>query len=222
VSGQTGFCQEFFTDVRVPADALLGDLHDGWNVATRLLVHERNVLNGGSEYYLPPSGGFAAMMSGGDSRRDDLIDLAEARGSNRDTYVRQLVAEAYASAKVASQTGPRVTTAMQKGLVPPAASSMLKLLNSENSGRRSDITMTIAGTPTVAWEEDDARSQMRGVGFLSRQTTALVSGTSEIQRNIISERVLGLPREPSPDRELPFSQVRHNTMPTGKDGPTDA
>jgi alkylation response protein AidB-like acyl-CoA dehydrogenase len=218
VSGQTGFCQEFFTDVRLPADALLGDLHDGWNVATRLLVHERNVLNGGSEYYLPPGGGFAAMAMAGSGRRDDLLDLAEARGSNHDVHVRQLVAEAYVNGKVATQTGPRITTMMQKGQVPPAASSILKLLNSENSIRRSDITMAIAGTPAVAWELDDARSQMRGMTYLSRQTASLVSGTSEIQRNIISERVMGLPREPSPDRELPFSQVRHNTMPTGKGG----
>ncbi|MFI5053383.1 MAG: acyl-CoA dehydrogenase family protein [Acidimicrobiia bacterium] len=216
VSGQTGFCQEFFTDVRLPADALLGELHDGWNVASRLLVHERNVLNGGSEYYLPPGGGFAAMLAGGSGGRDDLLDLAEARGSNQDAHVRQLVTEAYVNGKVAGQTGPRITAAMGKGLVPPAASSILKLLNSENAIRRSDIAMAIAGTPAVAWEEDDTPSQMRGMGYLSRQTASLVSGTSEIQRNIISERVMGLPREPSPDRELPFSEVRHHTMPTKK------
>jgi alkylation response protein AidB-like acyl-CoA dehydrogenase len=216
VSGQTGFCQEYFTDVRVPADALLGELNDGWNVASRLLVHERNVLNGGSEYFLPPGGGFAAMIAAGSGRRDDLLDLAESRGSSRDVHVRQLVAEAYVNGKVATQTGPRVTAAMMKGLVPPAASSILKLLNSENSIRRSDISMEIAGTPAVAWEEDDTSSQMRGMGYLSRQTASLVSGTSEIQRNIISERVMGLPREPSPDRELPFSQVRHNTMPASR------
>ena len=53
VSGQTGFCQEFFDDVRLPADSLFGELHNGWAVASRLLVHERNVLNGGSEYWIP-------------------------------------------------------------------------------------------------------------------------------------------------------------------------
>jgi alkylation response protein AidB-like acyl-CoA dehydrogenase len=213
VSGQTGFCQEFFDDVRVPADALLGDLNDGWAIATRLLVHERNVLNGGSEYYLPPAGGFAAMSSSG-SRRDDLVELAEATGQADDPHVRQLVAEAYVNAKVGGQAGPRVVTAMRQGLVPPAASSILKLINSNHAIRRSDISMELVGSSAVAWKPGDQASRNRGIGFLSRQSAALVSGTSEIQRNIISERVLDLPREPAPDRDAPFNQLRHNTMPS--------
>jgi alkylation response protein AidB-like acyl-CoA dehydrogenase len=215
VSGQTGFCQEFFDDVRVPADALLGDLNDGWAIATRLLVHERNVLNGGSEYYLPPAGGFA-QMSSGSSRRDDLVELAEQTGQAGDPHVRQLVAEAYVNAKVGGQAGPRVVTAMRKGLVPPAASSILKLINSNNAIRRSDISMELVGTSAVAWKPEDTASRNRGIGYLSRQSAALVSGTSEIQRNIISERVLDLPREPAPDRDAPFNQLRHNTLPSRK------
>ncbi len=212
VSGQTGFCQEFFDDVRLPADALLGELHNGWAVASRLLVHERNVLNGGSEHWVPPAGGFAAGGAQA-SRRDDLVELALSTGQGDDPHVRQLVAEAYANAKVAAQTGPRIVTAMRKGLLPPAASSILKLLNSVNGIRRSDITMEVTGASAVAWRPEDAGSEMRGISYLSRQTVALVSGTSEIQRNIISERVLDLPREAAPDRELPFSDVRHNSMP---------
>jgi alkylation response protein AidB-like acyl-CoA dehydrogenase len=212
VSGQTGFCQEFFDEVRVPADALLGGLNDGWAIATRLLVHERNVLNGGSELYLPPGGGFAAMATGG-GRRDDLLELAESTGQAGDPHVRQLVAEAYVNAKVGGQAGPRVVAAMRKGLVPAAASSILKLINSNHAIRRSDIAMELVGSSAVAWKPDDQASRNRGVGYLSRQTAALVSGTSEIQRNIISERVLDLPREAAPDREMPFNQVRHNTLP---------
>jgi alkylation response protein AidB-like acyl-CoA dehydrogenase len=213
VNGQTGFCQEFFDDVRVPADALLGDLNDGWAIASRLLVHERNVLNGGSEHYLPPGGGFAAIMSGG-AGRDELLELALSTGQAGDPHVRQLVAEAYVNAKVGGQAGPRVVAAMRKGLMSPAASSILKLINSNHAVRRSDIGMELVGSSAVAWKPQDQASRTRGVGYLSRQTAALVSGTSEIQRNIIAERVLDLPREAAPDRELPFNQVRHNTMPT--------
>ncbi|HEY3942368.1 MAG TPA: acyl-CoA dehydrogenase family protein [Acidimicrobiales bacterium] len=215
ISGQTGFCQEFFDDVRLPADALLGELHNGWAVASRLLVHERNVLNGGSEHWVPPAGGFAAAPTATDSRRrDDLVELAARSGQASDPHVRQLVAEAYVNSKVAGQTGPRIVTAMRKGLTPPAASSILKLINSVNGIRRSDITLEISDPSVVAWHPGDADAEARGVGYLSRQTVALVSGTSEIQRNIIGERVLALPRESAPDRELPFSDVRHNTMPT--------
>ncbi len=161
VSGQTGFCQEFFDDVRVPADALLGDLNDGWAIATRLLVHERNVLNGGSEYYLPPAGGFAAMSSGS-SRRDDLVELAETTGQADDPHVRQLVAEAYVNAKVGGQAGPRVVTAMRQGLVPPAASSILKLINSNHAIRRSDISMELVGSSAVAWKPNDTAARKLG------------------------------------------------------------
>jgi alkylation response protein AidB-like acyl-CoA dehydrogenase len=213
VSGHTGFCQEFFTDVRVPADALLGELGNGWNIASRLLVHERNVLNGGSEFWVPPAGGYAPVPPGG-GRRDDLVELAIATGQEKDPHVRQLVAEAYVNNKVNGQAGPRVTAAMRAGATPPAASSILKLLNSESAIRRSDITMELIGARAVAWKPDDRLAEMRGIGFISRQTAALVSGTSEIQRNIISERVLGLPREPAPDREIAFKDVRHNLMPT--------
>jgi len=217
VSGQTGFCQEFFDDVRVPVANLLGQLGDGWNIATRLLVHERNVLNGGSEYFVPPAGALARAAAASDPRRDDLVDLALATGQASDPHVRQLVAEAYVNAKVGAQTGPRVTAAMRTGRMNAQASSILKLLNSESAIRRSDISMEIIGVRAVAWRPEDEEAERRGVGYLSRQTAALVSGTSEIQRNIIAERVLGLPREPAPDRGVPFKDVRHNTMPRGGD-----
>src|SRR5262245_56518124 len=229
VSGQTGFCQEYFTDVRVPADALIGSLDDGWTVASRLLVHERNSVGGGSQYWQAPPGATYAGEGGGlegpreanasarRGPRDDLADLARARGKSDDAHTRQLVGEAYAAAKVGSQLGPRVATAMANGALPPPAGSFLKLFNSTNQVRRSDISMAIAGTPAVAWDADDHASSARGIGFLGRQAGSILSGTSEIQRNIISERVLGLPRQPSLDSKVPCREVRHNRMPSGRE-----
>jgi alkylation response protein AidB-like acyl-CoA dehydrogenase len=226
VTGQTGFCQEFFTDVRIPADHLLGTLNDGWTVASRLLVHERNSVGGGSQYWAQPfsgvrgeggMGGAPAPVEGRGARRDDLVELADATGKAKDPYTRQLVAEAYVAGKVGGQLGPRVAQAMGKGVLPPPAGSFLKLFNSSNQVRRSDIQMQVAGTPSVVWETDDRASENRGLGFLFRQAGSILSGTSEIQRNIISERVLGLPREPSLDSKVPFNEVRHNTMPSGRE-----
>jgi alkylation response protein AidB-like acyl-CoA dehydrogenase len=157
-----------------------------------------------------------AMGGGGGTGRDDLVELARSTGQAEDPHARQLVAEAYVNSKVNGFAGPRVMTAMATGAVAPAAVSILKLLNSESGIRRSEITRELVGARGSAWKRGDRMGEMRGVGYLSRQVGALVSGTSEIQRNIIGERVLGLPREPAPDRELPFKEVRHNRMPTGR------
>jgi alkylation response protein AidB-like acyl-CoA dehydrogenase len=77
--------------------------------------------------------------------------------------------------------------------------------------------MELAGASAVVWPGDDPSAGL-GVDFLFRQATSILSGTSEIQRNIISERVLGLPREPAPERDLPFRELRHNQMPSRDDG----
>jgi alkylation response protein AidB-like acyl-CoA dehydrogenase len=217
-TGESGFCQEFFTDVRVPVDNLLGGLHDGWTVASRLLVHERNSVGGGSQYWQPPrptSGEGNEQRRGALERnmgRNGLVELARAKGKNRDTHVRQLVAEAHAADTIARQLGSRVAISMAKGVLPPPAGSFLKLFNSSNIVRRTDIELAIAGTEAVVWDPDDRGSSEIGTAYLVRQASSILSGTSEIQRNIISERILGLPREPSPDSKMPFNQVRHNVM----------
>jgi alkylation response protein AidB-like acyl-CoA dehydrogenase len=143
--------------------------------------------------------------------------LADSTGKVKDPYTRQLVAEAYVAGRVGNQLRPRVMQAMGKGVLPPPAGSFLKLFNSLNQVRRSDIEMAIAGTPAVVWETDDRASENRGLGYLFRQAGSILSGTTEIQRNIISERVIGLPREPSLDSKVPFNQVRHNAMPGSKE-----
>jgi alkylation response protein AidB-like acyl-CoA dehydrogenase len=175
-------------------------------------VHERNAIAGGSEYHDLDTGGTRSDGQELGGQRVDLAELARRRGLDDDSHVRQLVAEAHVLGIVNRQLSSRLQTATSLGVLPPAAGSLLKLFGSMAYVRTSDITMELAGTSAVVWPVDD-RSAGLGVDFLFRQATSILSGTSEIQRNIISERVLGLPREPAPDRDVPFREVRHNTMP---------
>jgi alkylation response protein AidB-like acyl-CoA dehydrogenase len=211
VSGGTGFCQEFFDEVPVPVSDVLGEVDDGWNVATRLLVHERNTVGGGSAFHSMSVGTGAGSIGGPGS---GPVELARSTGRGSDPVARRMAAEVHVLSRVSGQLAARVAQGMALGNLPPAAGSILRLFNSVVGLRSSDVGMDIAGPSAVAWPADlSAPGSALGLGYLGRQGGSMASGTAEIQRNIIGERVLGLPREPALDRDLPFNEVRHNAMP---------
>ena len=208
INGTAEFCQEYFDDVLVPVADALGGINDGWTVASRLLFHERDAVGGGSPY----SSGLGAGDASKGGQRSDLEDLARATGQTDDPVVRQLLAEARVNDRVQSQLMERVAEGIRTGAMPGPAGSLSRLYAAVNSERRYDIGLEIAGQAGVAWVTGD-RAGVAAVAWLSRQGNSLGGGSNEMQRNIISERVLGMPREYAADRDLPFDQVRHNRSP---------
>ena len=207
VAGDNEFCQEFFDDVRIPAENVVGEVDEGWTVVRGLLAHERASMGGASPYV---SGGNRVPGQGAEAY---LMDLAKATGKTLDPHVRQLVAEAHVLSLVQAQTSGRIIAGMATGHFAPASGALLRLMGARVGVRRSDMALEIAGAGATAWQSQDPSGQV-GVRFLGRQGSELGGGSTEIQRNIISERVLGMPREYAADRDVPFNQVRRNTMPT--------
>jgi alkylation response protein AidB-like acyl-CoA dehydrogenase len=205
VNGNAEFCQEFFTDVAVPAEDVLGTLHDGWAVATRLLSYEREAA-GGSSPYISGSPSANASSTG---VRTDLAALAGARELPGAAGARQLVAEAWAADVVHQQLIDRVTAAVRSGRMAPTAGALLRLSQAVVDERRVDIALELAGQGAVTWAGDDPQGRW-GTEYIYRQGGSLAGGSNEMQRNLISERLLGMPREWAADLGKPFSEVRTN------------
>jgi alkylation response protein AidB-like acyl-CoA dehydrogenase len=208
VDGSMEFCQEFFDDVPLSIDDVVGEIDDGWTVASALLVHERLAVGGGSPYLSGRSGSH-------DSADDDpLVELVQSQGRQQEPLVRQLVAEAHIRKTVHAQLNRRLTAGMRSGAMPAPAGSIMKLFGATNSMRRSEISLTIAGASAIAFPDlGDVRTpgEQIGVWSLARQGGSLCGGSYEIQRNIISERLLGLPREYAADRDIPYREVRRTS-----------
>ena len=199
VNGNNEFCQEFFDDVVVPASCVVGEVNGGWAVASRQLFHERNAVGGGSPYV---SGTVAAPRRGPGTQ--GLIDAVRATGQSGDVYVRELVAEAHTIGRIQQQLISRVTDGMRTQQLPPPAAAIMRLFAGQASTRIAEIGVEIMGSHAVAGGEGLGY----GESFLMRQAGSLGGGSTEMSRNIISERVLGMPREFAADRDVPFSQVR--------------
>jgi alkylation response protein AidB-like acyl-CoA dehydrogenase len=208
-SGSYEFCQEFFDDVAIPMENVIGEVNDGWTVASRLLFHERDAVGGASPYLSGVSGG----RGDHGSARSDLVELARATGRASDPRVAQLVAESRANDLVGAQLISRITQSINSGKLPGPGGSLFRLYAATNSERHSDIALEIAGAGAAVWEEGDLAGQ-KGIDFLQRQSGSLGGGSNEMQRNIISERVLGMPREFAADKDRPFDEVLHNASPS--------
>ncbi|MHB1583332.1 MAG: acyl-CoA dehydrogenase family protein [Acidimicrobiales bacterium] len=207
VNGWNEFCQEYFDDVAIPVENVLGQVNDGWTVASRLLIHERDAVGGASRY---TSGqGPGGERSGTLGRLDEL---ARSTGQASDPRVRQLVAEDRVNERVAQQLVRRVTAGIASGYFPPPAGAMPRLFAATVNERHRDMALEITGRAAAAWHEGDPVGEV-SVEYLFRQGGSLGGGSNEMQRNIISERVLGMPREYAADKDKPFDEVRHNATP---------
>jgi alkylation response protein AidB-like acyl-CoA dehydrogenase len=201
VTGSTEFCQEFFDDVVLPADAVLGKVDGGWEAASRQLVHERNAMGGASPYTSgarPHLGGEVSV----------LVELARRVDRLADPTVREEIGAARAMNLVREQLIDHLSAAIAAGAVSPAAGSMIRLFSAENAWLQTDAAMRIAGQGAVASGSADDPAARAGQDYLFRAAWSLAGGSTEMARNVISERVLGMPREYAADRDVPFSQVK--------------
>ncbi len=203
INGEAHFNEVFLDDVRLPADAVVGDVDDGWRVSVAMLANERVAIGAGG----------SSQRLGGDSFVT-LLDLARRKGSTDDPIVRQELADLYTRERILTLLGGRIRAALVAGRAPGPEGSVAKLATAILGKRGADVVVAIAGPGGVAWDADDPSGGEQAATLLFVPMLGIAGGTSEIQRNIIGERVLGLPKEPSFDRDVAFRDLRVGTQRT--------
>ncbi|WP_375485009.1 acyl-CoA dehydrogenase family protein [uncultured Mycobacterium sp.] len=201
LNGSTEFCEEFLDNVEVGDDAVVGEVDQGWTVASRQLYHERRAVGQGSEF---ASG---SGSEGGRSTPVDFVALATKTGQADNERVREMAGRVLVHRAVSDQLAEHVYRSVLEGTLPPAAGTLIRLFHSDTVTLDMDTALAIAGTAGVVGGEGEGLEH--GLRYLSRQTVAIGGGTTEMARNVIGERVLGFPREYAADRGVPFKQVRH-------------
>jgi alkylation response protein AidB-like acyl-CoA dehydrogenase len=210
INGDIEFCEEFFDDVELSDDERIGDVNDGWTVAQTMLVFER--------------GGGELGVYDQDERRSelpaDLVALAKRVGRENDPIVRQKIAQVHTMNYVQSQLGKRITSHIRAGTGPAAyIAAYGKLAAGTFDPMRARIAIEIGRSAALVWEAGDLEGQRASLNYLNSRIMSIAGGTNEMQRNGISERVLGFPREPSYDTDKPFNEVvRAAAEWTGKPG----
>jgi acyl-CoA dehydrogenase len=183
MTGGCSFNEVYFTDVRIPDSHRLGDVDGGWTVALTTLMNERAAIGGGG-------GGAGA---GGMSR---LIELVRHTGRNRDPLVRQQLARVIVNGRVARFTNLRAMAKIAAGQAPGPEMSIAKMALTENMLLTCDLVSSVLGPELVA---DSGRwgTYAWGELVLGVPGMRVAGGTDEVLRNIVGERVLGLPKEPA-------------------------
>ncbi len=181
MTGTGEFCEVFYTDAVVEDRDLVGSPTDGWKLAMATFGFERGGLANAARF---------------ERTVGALANLARKQGAGADPVVRQRVAQAHIEAHVFKATGLRNLTRAQQGKPPGPEASLTKLYWSEMDKRLQETAIAVEGMygaldPEDEWAIEDGRWQF---GWLWSQAETIYAGSSEIQRNIIAERVLGLPR----------------------------
>ena len=203
LNGNREFCQEFITDVRVPDSDRVGGVDDGWTVGSRWMIHERMFMS--SPFVTRPTG--ASQEGGTDVDVATAFAMVRDAGRSDDSHARDLLGEYVTLQTVDAELSKRVVEGIRTGALSEQASAIARLSHGTLSARTRSILFELAGAAGGVWSEDDGELAERGLDFLMRQTGSIGGGTTEIARNVIAERFLGMPREPSQDRDVAFRDV---------------
>ena len=200
IDGGKHFNEVFFTDVRIPAENLLGEMNNGWRQATAMLMYERVAIGSLG------AGKIAQPMY------DMLVKWAERAGVISDPVVRDELMQIYAMETTKSMVAMRNRAEMKAGKAPGPGGSLGKLYGSIIARRFREIAQNIAGPASVAWEGENSAEEQLNLTMLNSLQSGIAGGTDEIQRNIIGDRVLGLPRDISVDTNVPFKDLKVGTQ----------
>jgi alkylation response protein AidB-like acyl-CoA dehydrogenase len=183
MSGDSGFNEVFFSNVRVPLTQVLGQINNGWSTAITALMNERANLGTGIQVLFKRN--LNALIA-----RSKTVDR-NGRPASSDPVVRQKLAQAYLELEILRLNTNRALTSLAKTGIPGAEGSIQKIYWSEMNQRTQQIAQEILGPYGQLSDFDDGMWQY---GYLRTRGNTIEAGTSEIQRNIIAERVLGLPK----------------------------
>ncbi|MGE2691192.1 acyl-CoA dehydrogenase family protein [Mycolicibacterium pulveris] len=200
ITGESEFNEVFLDGARVPDAHRVGDINDGWRVSASTLSSERQMVSGSG------SGGMGRL---GGSSADRLISLARETGRWDDPVIRGRIMRLWAQEQIRGWTNARVRAALSAGQSPGAASSIGKVHQATLNQQIQDLMVDLLGTAAVAWPAtDDPDALPREVhGMMRSLANSTEGGTTDINKNILGERVLGLPREPDPWKGKPWREI---------------
>jgi alkylation response protein AidB-like acyl-CoA dehydrogenase len=176
------FCEVFFDGARTAAENVVGEVGGGWNVVTGTLTFERGASTLGQQMH------FREQLG-------QLIDAAKANGTYEQADIRQRIAEAYSGLKIMRYTALRMLTNSNRGTMSPEGMTY-KLYWASWHRKLGELAMDVLGAQGELSDDPDYHFHGLTGAFLHSRAATIYAGTNQIQRNIISERALGLPREP--------------------------
>ncbi|WP_029433181.1 acyl-CoA dehydrogenase family protein [Blastococcus sp. URHD0036] len=197
ITGGANFNEVFFDDVHVPGDAVVGEVGRGWQAAVTTLMNERVSIGAGG-------GGLGRRLGGGEYAA--LADLARRRDATADPVLRQSLASVFVEERLLELLSSRMREDAKAGRTPGPQGSVAKLAGAQLAKHAAEVGLEVLGT--AAWTDDDADAERWTTSLLGAPGNAIAGGTPEIMKNILGERVLGLPREPAVDRDVPFRELR--------------
>jgi len=228
MNGHASFNQVFFTDAEIAPEFMLENLGDGWKVATTTLMHERRGADGLRRHagatdrperiYQEEAKEIAIALEPYKwypqraGRIDLILDRAKETGANTDPVMRQEIAKLMSMAKSAEWTARRAREAQAQGRVQGPEGSLGKLAASYIARAANKVHTAMTGADSMLTGDEGPMAGLIAEILISTPAISIAGGTDEIQKNIISERVLKMPKEPRTDTDRPFREVPTNVV----------